>query len=276
MDPVETTSLDQAKLIPQMVFTKLGHLISIISGIHYTSKNGTALSGIIDPVVVGCQIRSTYELVATFNLIFRTAKAGDEREILYALWVHAGLAYRQRFASVITTEENKQKQQEELQTMKDLVVTIEETGLYNALDPKEQGKIKTKLKEKDYKIRFQNGRIEFLAWHDLIPVMGVKHNFLDDIYTYFSLYSHPSNVAVFQFGDMFKKGEEGFMEITAFHLKNLFIFVSIFIADYIHLFPNVLETYNQQSIIDQIVINFHNKMMRGNEYSINDAYLKLG
>jgi hypothetical protein len=276
MDEVETVPLAEAKLIPQMVFTKLNHLKSIVAGINYTSREGVSLNGIIDPVVVGNNIRSMYELVGMFNLVYRAAAARDEQDILHCLWAHAGLAYRQRFESVIKNEENRKKQEEELVIMQNLVEKIENTDLFKSFDDKNKGKIYTKLKEKDYLIRIQKGEVQFLHWHNLVEVMGIQNNFLDGIYTYFSLYAHPSNVAVFQFAEMFKDDQEGFMELTAFHLRTLFIFVSIFIADYIHLFNNVLITYNQMDIVSQIVINFHNKFARGNEFSINDSYLQLG
>jgi hypothetical protein len=275
-DKVNSTALAQAKLIPQMVFTKLVHLQSIIAGIHYENSSGGNIHGIIDPIVVGCQIRSTYELVSMFHMVYITPQTDDEKAILYNLWVHAGLAYRQRFTSVITTEENHQKQREELQIMEELARGIENTALYQSLGEKDQKKIQSKLKDKDYMIRFDNNQVTFLHWHNMIDVMGIKHGLLSDIYTYFSLYSHPSNVAIFQFGEMFKDGEEGFRGITAFHLKTLFVFVSVFVADYIQLFPNVIQTFNRMGLVEQNAIDFHNRYMRGYSKAINDAYKYLG
>ena len=55
-----------------------------------------------------------------------------------------------------------------------------------------------------------------------------------------------------------------------------FALLSIFIADYIKLFPEIIETYNGQDIENQILLNFHNQMMRGENQSINDAWKALG
>lgn len=110
-----------------------------------------------------------------------------------------------------------------------------------------------------------------MHWHELVDKMGIKEGLLGNIYTYFSLYSHPSNVSVFQFADMFKKGDESFLELTNFNLKLAFFLFSIFIADYINLFPNVLETFNSLDIRDQIVINFYNTVARNESFSINDS-----
>lgn len=52
--------------------------------------------------------------------------------------------------------------------------------------------------------------------------------------------------------------------------------LSIFIADYIHLFPSVIKTFEKQPLINQLVLNGLNKLLRGNNYSINDTYKQLG
>lgn len=41
------------------------------------------------------------------------------------------------------------------------------------------------------------------------------------------------------------------------------------------LFPSVKETFEKLSLRDQVVINFYNKMMRGDEYSINEKWKEL-
>ena len=125
--------------------------------------------------------------------------------------------------SIISTEENKQKAQEEKQMMDDLAKEIQNTKLYALLPEKNQNKILQKLKDKDYLMKFDNGEVVFIHWHHLASMMGIKDGLLDQIYTYFSLYSHPSNVSVFQFADMFEKKDPAFVFMTTFNLKNLFI-----------------------------------------------------
>jgi len=54
---------------------------------------------------------------------------------------------------------------------------------------------------------------------------------------------------------MFNKGDEPFKRITNHNLTNLFVLLSIYVADYINLFPAVNETFNKLSIRDQVVIS---------------------
>ncbi len=265
-----------ARMILQMMMTKVLHLKNVLDGVEFTSKKGKKLNNIIDPTIVASLIRNIYETVGMFNVIYRQTKNRNEREILYSLWVHAGLAYRNRFDSLTTKDESKVKMKQELRQMKELKEKIEDNPLFKKLDQKNQGKIKTILKKKDYLILFQNKNVVFLSWRELVKIMGIKSLKLDQIYNYFSLYSHPSNVSVFQFANFFQKEENAYKEIVTFNVQVAFTMLSIFIADYIKLFPNVLKTYEEMSIVEQISINFHNSMARGHEYDINDSWKATG
>jgi hypothetical protein len=109
----------------------------------------------------------------------------------------------------------------------------------------------------------------------MCDVMELNKDIFDNIYTYFSLYSHPSQVAVFQFENMFDMESEAFKTLTTTNLKYCFSLMSVFIADYINLFPQVKKTFEKLEIVEQIAINAHNKMLRGDTYSINEAWKNL-
>lgn len=272
---VLTQSEGDAKLILQMMFTKVLHLKKVIEGIAYNANDGSILGNIIDPTIVASLIRNIYETTGMFNLIYCNTKTDDERQVLYLLWVHSGLNYRQRFVSNVRTAENKAKMAREKIQIDIIVKKIEDTHLFKSLDVRNKDKIRRKLKEKDYLLQFNGTEVSFLHWHDLTEVMGVRKGRLENIYTYFSLYSHPSNVAVFQFGEMFKVGEESFPQLVNFNLNIAFLLFSIFIADYINLFPSVIKIYESINIRDQIVIDFHNILARGQKYSINNSWKAL-
>lgn len=268
-EPAYSRADAEAKMVVQMMLTKVLHLKSVVNGISYQAKDGTSLNKIIDPTIVASLIRNIYETTGMFNLIYRCTKSKEEKEILNLLWVHSGLKYRQRFESDISTEKNKKKIKKEKEQIDEIVATIEKNSLYKSLDKKNQEKIKTKLRKKDYLIKFEGKEVIFLHWHELTEPMGIKDGLFENIYTYFFLYSHPSNVAVFQFDNMFKKGEEAFLYLTNFNLKIAVMMLSIFIADYISLFPTVIKTFNSLEIKNQIVINLHNTCARNQYYSIN-------
>jgi hypothetical protein len=275
-DPVKDIAEHQAHIVNQMMLTKILHIKQIITGVSFKSSDGTSLNEIIDPTVLATLIRNVYETVCMFNLIYRHSKTDDEKLILYNLWVIAGLKYRQKFESIISTPENSQVLIEEQQLIKENVSVIEQTKLYTGLDEKNKEKIQNKIKEKDYKIRFENNNVVFLNWQELSDTTGIKYKLFDAVYTYFSLYAHPSNVAVQQFGEMFFEETQHFLGFTSYNLKNLCCLLSAFVADFIYLFPKVKVTFESQSLINQLVMNGLNKMSRGVEYSINDSYKVLG
>ena len=272
---VNSNAEAEAKISLQMMFSKVMHLKKAIDGISFESRNGLKLNEIIDPTIVAILIRSIYEAVGLFNLIYRDTRSIEQREMLYLLWVHSGLKYRQRFVSIIRTEKSKKKQEHEKTQIDDIVEKIESSALFQSLDKKNQGKIKRKLMDKDYLMKFDNGEVIFLHWHDLSCVMGVKEGLLDHIYSYFSLYSHPSNVSVFQFAEMFERGVEAYPGMVSFNLRCSFILISVFIADYINLFPNCLSTFESLELNEQIAINAFNVISRGQDYSINGSLESL-
>lgn len=271
-EPVSSRADADAKIVLQMMLTKVLHLKSAIAGVSYKAKDGSRLNHIIDPTIIASLVRNIYETVGMFNLIYRFTSSVEEKEILYMLWVHAGLSYRQRFEDVVTTEENKQKHKEEKAEMDHIVGVIEANSLFQSLDAKNQGKIKTKLKERDYLMKFQGKEVVFLSWREVTTTMGIKEGMLDNMYNYFSLYAHPSNVSVFQYANLFNLGEEAFPRMANFNLKTAFFMLSVFIADYIRLFPTVLKTFEALELRDQIVLNFHNTNARSLDFSINESW----
>ncbi len=253
-----------------MMWSKVLHLKSLLGGVPL-EKEAVNSNRIIDPTIIANLTRNVYETAGMFNVVYRTPSTDDERLILYNLWVHSGLSYRQRFVESVKTKENLEKAADEKARMNELVLEIENTNLFKSLDEKNKGKIKTRLKEREYLMRFDNNNVVFLNWNDVPKNLGIE-KLLDKIYGYFSMYAHPSNVSVFQFADMFRLGQEEFLGLINFNLHNLFVMLSSFIADYIAVYPNVLATFNKQPLVDQIVINFHQKFVRGDIYAINNAH----
>ncbi|MEJ5996240.1 DUF5677 domain-containing protein [Pedobacter sp. Du54] len=270
------THLHDAMLINQMLFTKLAHLKQLISGIEFVSKDGSRLKKIVDPTVVASLVRTIFETVGMFNLIYISNNSDEEMLIKYNLWVIAGLSYRQRFVQQTSSPENIQKAKDELAQIGKLKAQIESTALFKALSQRDKDKIYEKINRKEYNVIFENGHVKGIAgFQEFIANAGFNPKLMDNMYTHFSLNSHPSNVAVFQFGDMFQNKDPRFFELASFNVKNAIFLLSVFIADYIRLFPDVANTYSGRPIIDQIMINFFNAFMRGHEYDINNAYEHL-
>ncbi|MGN6402326.1 MAG: hypothetical protein ACTHMD_17840 [Flavisolibacter sp.] len=265
------------KLILQMMMTKTIAINSLLNGLSFKATDGSKLDKLLDPVIFGVLIRNVYETAAMFNLIYKTPCSPDEKLIMYNLWVIAGLSYRQRFSTDARTEENKKKVQDDKNQIDQLILEIRNTDLYKSLDQKNLQKIENKIKEKDYLMKFKNGQVVYLSWANMLEVFQVaKPGLFENTYTYLSLYAHPSNVSVFQFGEMFSDKNTGSLGMTKLGLVYFFNFLSFFASDFVHVFEYTKRTFDELPILDQILIDFPNKMFRGDDYTINESWKKLG
>jgi hypothetical protein len=274
-DDLKTEADGHAKLIYQMIMTRVLSINSLSNGVSYHASNGTEMNNIIDPTVIAGIVRNTFETGAMFNLIYVSTKSEEEKKILHSMWVIAGLKYRQRFAAHITLDETRQKQEAEKAEIELLRAEIENTELFKSLDEENQHKVRERIKKKEYLMRFQGKQVQFLAWYQLIELMGMKPGMFSTMYTYLSLYTHPSNVSVFQFGEMFSK-EQHFVENTRFNIQYAVHCVAVFLSDFIKIYPTYKKTFEQQSLMFQILINFYNKFLRGDDHVINDTMKYLG
>jgi len=273
-DTLKTQVEADARMMFQMIFSKALNLKKILEGVEYES-NGIKLNKIVDPTIVASLIRNLYETVCVFELVYIIHDSDEERNLLYNLWVISGLKYRQKFSSSVQTPEGKAKIDEEEKLIQSFIKGIEDSAIYKRMTPDNQNKINQKIKDKDYKIHVVKDNVRFLNWQEVSELYtGANKDLFENVYNYFSLYSHPSNVAVFQFNDMFGQSS-AFKDLTTFNMKYCFSLFSIFVADYMKVFPNVKSTYSKQSIKSQILLNSHNKMIRGESYSISDAWKNL-
>lgn len=258
-----------ANIVLQMIFSKVLNLNKMLEGVAYEAMDDTQLNNIIDPTVIAVVIRNVVETIAMFNLIY--TKKNEERTLMYNLWVIAGLKYRQRFGAQANSDDSKNKIANEMLTIENLINEIKQLSIYQTLSPEGQKTIERKIKEKDYKLKITNGNITSLSWQELISNMDIKPGLMDDMYTYFSLYSHPSNVSVFQFANLFKKTDPHYLNMSNFNVLNMVKLICLFIDDYIELFPNTLNAFESLPTIHQIAINFHDQFLRASSKTINDA-----
>lgn len=284
-DEVKTDAEKDARLVLQMIFSKVLHTAKLIEGVSFTGPKGQKLNPIIDPTVLAVLIRNMFETVGMFSVVYwHTKDYEDVRKMIYLLWVHAGLSYRQRFEDFLNqpglppevVKELKEKADEEKKQIEQIATLVRGLQTFQDFDAKNQGLIENRLKAKEYLIQVQGKQVKFLSWKDSPSMMGVRPGRLDDIYTYFSLYAHPSNVSVFQFDTMFKKDDPQYLELTKLNLQIFYGLVAMFIADFIECYPQTLASFEQLSSRDQIIVDAYNRLFRGNDRRINSVSELLG
>jgi len=105
--------------------------------------------------------------------------------------------------------------------------------------------------------------------------MEFNSEYNSKIYSFLSLYAHPSNVSIFQFDQLFRKETMEFKGMSSFMINLASWLLSAFIADFVNLFPQTLAHFNELELEDQVIVDFANRLKRNNNYSINDSYKSL-
>ena len=278
---VSSQALADAKIIHQMIFSKLLHIEKLVEGVNINLKGSGRT--IIDPMIIASLVRGVYETVCLFHLVYTLPDSEEKHNLVYLLWKSAGLKHRQKFIPTVDAAIEKLKDnQEEVRKVKSQLENerkecekikkkIESSDLFKSLSEKSQKQIHTQLKQKDYKVRFDNLDVKPLSWQEVSETMNLKNDLFGGIYTYFSFYAHPSHISVNQFNDIYLEGGKAAKSLLAQNMRHFFTLISIFVADYIKLFPEVMEIYKSQTPENQSILDFLNVLMRGADFTIRNS-----
>lgn len=217
-----TSQIADAKIIAQMMFTRLAHIEQVCSGVTFAPKNGSSsMNRIIDATVLGLMIRGIFEMTGMFHLAFVSPQTAEEQLILYNLWVISGLSYRQKFIHEDSSPENSVKGAEEKTKITNFTKAITQTSRFQNLSSVNKQKILILVEQKKYSLSFENGRPKIInGFQQTIEHAGLRPRFMREMYNYFSLHAHPTNVLVFQYSEMFRKDDPEFRRITYFLMRN--------------------------------------------------------
>lgn len=140
---------------------------------------------------------------------------------------------------------------------------IEETTLYQHLDAQAQNALQQKI-GKSYRIRFtEEGTFQKVNFEDAYKYFGVKDNPYHGVYSYQSLYAHPSYLFLCQFREAYKDNCQGSVDLAKFTTQCVLSYVSIFIIDFIKLNSELQNWFNNQDSNRQFLIGLYEDAMRG-------------
>ena len=278
------------KIILQMLFSKTLYINQLLDGIDYKcddfvsdklgedsySRETFALNRIIDPTIIAMQVRGAFEMLCTFQIIYCIPDTDEKKDIIYYLFQNEGLRYQSRLYSGVTDSKLIEQRDEEQKQIDDNVSIIKNTQTYKDLSSDNQAKIDKILKGKSYRVNIQEANVDTcVSWESIPELFNLKNALLDNIYTHFSTYAHPSYISVRNYGVMFDVENPKFIEFAKMEIMFCVTLLSIFIGDYMKIFPEVKNIYLTMNIEDQIILNFYNRMFRGEEYSYSDAWKSL-
>ncbi len=266
---------NDAHILVQMSLLKSISLLKLSEGLHYTNElNDTHLNDIFDSFGMGNIVRSLYEAFCNFNNIYIQSKNKDEIDLKYNVWVLSGLNSRQRFPA--KTENSIQQREKEAKIILEYNELLEVNSCYNSLQESGKSNIERCIKKREWQIKIDSNNAYKIAWHEMFTNAGVKH--YDEQYNYLSSVSHPSNLSVIQFKQMYegesidKRGDYHSMKLMLSTSKTIIAFL---IRDYIKYFNLIEEYFEKIPLLDQMLINVYNRNFRGEDYVLNDCLNKL-
>lgn len=256
----------EAHLLFQMASTKCFSVLRLSEGVSHDGF--VSVPNYFDPFAVWPIIRSQFESYCLFNNIYVCSSSENETLFKYNLWVLSGLNYRQANASDDLSDENREKQITEAALIESIKSEIFNNPFLTELGEQEIQKTERFISAKKFQVfKNQNNKLVNGAWHELLSNSGAKDMF-KKLYALMSLATHPSNVSVFQYRDMFN-GDNAKQNMY-YALKFSSIIISGLISDYCVYRNHLKETFNDLPKINQLIVNTNNITFRSEENRIND------
>lgn len=264
----------EANLLYQMSYLKCLSVKKLYDGgLSYINPHTrTDMGTLKDPYSIYPIVRAQFEAYCIFNNIYVQHK-GEQRQAIYYLWVISGLKYRQSFSAIAQDEPHQIKLREEAEMLREYLELFSTLGVYTALGEKDRRIVDEQIViRKNIQGKFVNNRILPQAWHELFRAAGTNENF-DQLYADLSLMTHPSNVSVFQFDNIFR--ENGDEEMSRFAVNLSRIITAFFIRDFIEAYPVLRVAYLGYDTLGQILVDSLNRMFRGEHFQVSNISAEI-
>lgn len=268
-DRVSTQREADAHIILQMFCSKALHFKQMLEGVAYSNEQ-VRMNRIVDPTLLFTLVRNQYECLCLFELINVIPNTDDKKDFLSLIHQISGLKYRQRFTTLATTQENIEKMQTEANEIKQDIQMVYSSSVFEHLQKSSQEKIRNAIKAKEYQLFFKtDDTIQKLGWKDFANKFGMKKGCIDNLYSYLCLNAHPSYPSIMQFRDAFARDNPEFIHLALFAAQTFIIFLSVFLVDYMRLFPAIKDDFKELNKETQVVLSIFNDTFRENEYKVN-------
>lgn len=258
----------EGHLLYQMTLLKCLSIKTLYRNHSFTSEiGGNHIPSILDPMSMWAIVRSQFEAFCNFNNIYLQTSTPEKKDLVYSLWVISGLKYRQKYETDTMNAENTTKKEKEAKEIIEITNHIKSTTLFRSMDEKEKGKIDSYIKNAVFQVYFKDDKLVTGGWAELMQNAGTRDLF-KGMYNMMSLSTHPSNVSVFQFRDLYKDGMAQFN--ADFLMKFSSFITACLIRDFCEYFPSLKEDFSKLPKMNQHLVNGFNRLLRGNDYVLND------
>lgn len=266
-DAVSTQREADARIIFQMFFSKALHFKHMLEGVVYQGEQ-LQMNRLVDPTLLFTLVRNQYECLCLFELINVIPDSDDKKDFLSLMHQISGLKYRQRFVDQATLQENIKKMRFENIEINQDVHLVLSSSVFHKLNQKSQDKVKKWIKDKEYQLFFKSDEeMQKLGWKDFASKFGMKTDYVENLYTYFCMNAHPSYPSVMQFRDAFAKENPEFINFALFASQTFLIFLSIFLVDYMRMFPAIVKDFKKLDEDKRLLLTILNDTFREEEWN---------
>jgi hypothetical protein len=246
----------------QMMFTKGKSMRSLLDGFSH-SNYGKKLSCSADHTILFTLVRTAYEQLCAFELVYLIPDTDDKRTILKNAYVAAGQVNRLK----MFTEDGLARYFEEVDmARRDIEECRQEicnTQQFQSLSEKAQGVLlETIFKKGEFQIVFtEDGKMKpHVGWDEVRDYCRLSTDTLHGMYKYACNMAHPSYLGLIQFHDAYKEG--AIMSLNETAIIQMISVMSVFLMDFLKAFPEVAHVYKDADEETKFMVRMYSESFR--------------
>ena len=252
---------EQMSVFIQMMYSKGKTLHHLIKCSINENENHECIY--IDHTILFTLVRSAYEQLCVFELVYMIPDTDEKRTIMENVYVAAGPVNRQKAFTEDTRLRYKEVVIEDEKEIDVCRTNIQNTNLFKSLSANEQKKIEDCVfKKGEYQILFtKEGKLVLhVGWDEVRKYSKLCTNALDGVYKYACNMAHPSYWGLIQFSDAYKTG--GVEELNYTAAMQMIGIMSVFIMDFIEEFSEIKDVYSNLDEESKYMIRAYSECFR--------------
>ena len=264
----DTLERSELRCLVQMMFTKGVSLRMMLDGFDYHQGN-IHLNTITDHTILHTIVRTMFEALMGFELVNRIPDTEDKRSIIYNVYCASSLTSRLKMFTTDAEKRYAERFKEERDAIAFCKEQIKNTELYNRLSSDDKKLIKDSIRRGEYQLIIdENEHVKHVGWDEVRKYCFLGTDNLHGMYKYLCNMAHPSYHSLLQFKDSYKGDSPTFYELACTASKYALVCMSVFIMDYMLVFPDTQRSFEGLDYETQFMICMYNDIMR--KASINE------
>lgn len=253
----------------QMMFTKAKSFRVLLDGVSHTAGS-ESLINLVDHTVLFTIARSAYEQLLSFELVYVIPDTEEKRIVMKNAYIAASAVNRLSIAKSNPSMKNAELGKTDKAIIQECKQIIENTSLYQSLPvEKTNGSI---TKSEFEEIVFRKGKYQFVfdnndntvksaGWDNIRNQCNLSSDILNGLYKYLCNMAHPSYMALVQFMNAYT--DDNNYHMCDYSIMVMNIILSVFIMDYMEVFPKTKSVFESQDEDTQFKIRTYCDYLRG-------------